>query len=102
MTCPYCGAELMQIDSYYQGRPESFYGTAANGIHYPQTSNYKILGEIYRCPNSSGFDDTEEAQNYINENPNIEENVDEVVCESEINNGHFYTRNGDLVEGYPC
>lgn len=84
MECPYCGAELMYNDYYGTGLQEYYYGTAGNGIYYPST--FKKIGDIYKCPNSDGFeeDDTE-------------------CCKSNIFNGYFYTDlNGNLHEGYPC
>ena len=47
-------------------------------------------------------DDEEEAIEYANRN-NIKINDwQEIVCDSESFNGHFYTdRNGNLHEGYP-
>ena len=74
MECPYCEQELHYNDYYYTGRPENFYGTAGNGIHYP-ASNYKKLGDIYKCDNE----------------------------ECEMFDEHFYTDERDeLHEGYPC
>ena len=58
MECPYCGAELIYDDYYGMGRQESYYGTSGNGIHYPST--FIKLGDIYKCPNSEGFEDSEE------------------------------------------
>lgn len=75
MECPYCEKELIYQDYYYTGRPEGFFGTVANGIHYKQSSDYKKLGDIYKCFN-------EECQRYQE---------------------HFYTdMHGDIHEGYPC
>lgn len=45
MTCPYCNADLKYDSEYYSGRPESFYGTASNGIYYPSTKVHQ--GDIY-------------------------------------------------------
>lgn len=71
--CPYCENDLSYRDEYFSGRPENFYGTAANGIHYPSTK--KHLGNIYKCVN----EDCEQFDQY------------------------FYTNvSGDLKEGYPC
>ncbi len=111
MECPYCGRELTLTDHYGTGRQESFYGTAANGIHYPST--YQKIGDIYKCNNSFGFNNKEEVMEYIevkSENElrgyiqknNLEDWMD-IVCESECFNGNFYTDNsGNLYEGYPC
>jgi len=74
-VCPCCEQELLYVDYYYIGKPSSFYGTAGNGIYYPQTSNYKKLGDIFKCNN-------EECEAYEN---------------------HFYTdEQNNLYEGYPC
>lgn len=63
MQCPYCGTEL---------RCEDYYG---RGI--PGRSDFKKLGDIYKCQNE--------------------------FCESEIFNRYFYTdQNKNLHEGYPC
>lgn len=72
MNCPYCDCDLTYQDEYFSGLPESFYGTAGNGIHYPSTK--KHLGDIYKCKNED--------------------------CEAY--DEHFYTVNNDLREGYPC
>lgn len=73
MECPYCNGNLSYQDEYFMGRPESFYGTAANGIHYTSTKIH--LGDIYKCKNE----------------------------ECEVYEQHFYTDNrGNLNEGYPC
>lgn len=74
MECPYCYCDLSDHGSYYQGKPERFYGTASNGIHYPATPDFKILGRLYRCKND----------------------------ECEAFEQSFYTKNGELVEGNPC
>ncbi len=75
MECPECEEELVNHDYYYCGRPESFYGTAGNGIHYPATPNYRKLGDIFKCGN------------------------EECECFDE----HFYTdEQGNLHHGYPC
>lgn len=99
MQCPYCEAELRYVDYYYSGRPESFYGTAGNGIHYPSTM--QKLGDIYQCPNHEGFDDLDEAQTY-KETIDSDLDVEDIVCDSNGRNGFFYTSNGNLQEGYPC
>jgi len=71
MICPYCDSDLSYQDEYYIGRPEYFYGTAGNGIHYPSTK--KHLGDIFKCKNE----------------------------ECEMFEQHFHTSNGELKEGYP-
>ena len=75
MECPHCEYELTYHDTYFTGKPERFYGTAGNGIYYPATSNYKKLGDIFKCMNED--------------------------CEAF--DQHFYTDSNDnLNEGYPC
>lgn len=74
MECPVCEYELLDHGAYWRGRPEYFTGTTSNGIHYPATPDYKILGRIYKCENE----------------------------ECELFEQSFYTKNGDLIEGYPC
>lgn len=74
MECPYCGGNLQDLGAYYQGRPGNFYGTSSNGIYYPPTPDYKILGRQYRCNNE----------------------------ECEAFESFFYTKNGELLEGNPC
>ena len=111
MECPYCGKELNCVDHHGTGRPECYYGTAANGIYYPAT--YNKLGDIYKCSNSFGFNNKSEAMDYINAqseadlekyiNDNELEDWMDIVCESETFNGNFYTDNNEnLFEGYPC
>ena len=111
MECPYCGQELTCTDHYGTGRPESFYGTAANGIHYPST--YLKSGDIYKCNNTNGFDSVEEVKEYLglNNDDELEEymvlndisNWEDIVCKSGCFNGNFYTdSNENLHEGYPC
>lgn len=91
MECPYCDGELEQIDSYFLGR---------------DTNN--ILGDIFKCYNSEGFETKEELENYrqklLEEGYNREEVLDIEVCESEVDSGHFHTSvNSDgLFTGYPC
>ena len=63
MICPYCNSELKFEDTYYRGKPG---GYVNGGEPYPigyysePSSNYKVLGDIYHCPNSDGFEDVEE------------------------------------------
>ena len=74
MKCPECEEELNYHDYYYTGRPASFYGTAGNGIAYPE-SQFRKLGDIYKCAN------------------------EECECFDE----HFYTdEQENLHQGYPC
>jgi hypothetical protein len=78
MECPYCGAELNCIDYYGKTKYADHY------YIYPQSWIEKE-GDIFKCPNSDGFEDCEEC------------------CDSNMFNGHFYTdRNDNLHEGYPC
>lgn len=111
MECPYCGAELICTDHYRTGIPESYYGTAANGIYYPST--YSKQGDIYKCPHNEGFEDVESVKEYLGlknsdelEEYMIQENIkdwEEIICESACSNGSFYTDNNDeLHDGYPC
>lgn len=111
MECPYCGRELDCVDHYGTGRTEYYYGTAANGIYYPST--YQKLGDIYSCGNSPGFESKEDVMEYINAKSERDleryikdngfETWEEIVCESEVFNGNFYTDSSDnLHEGYPC
>lgn len=111
MECPYCGRELDCTDHYGTGRPEYYYETASNGVYYPST--YQKLGDIYSCGNASGFESKEEAMQYISveSEKDLEkyirdnglESWEEIVCESEIFNGNYYTdSNENLYEGYPC
>ena len=102
MECPYCGTELDCIDYYGTGRQEYFYGTAANGLHYPST--YQKLGDIYKCKNSECFENLDEAKEYKSNNEDLKDIPDdEICCESGSFNGCFYTDNNDnLFEGYPC
>lgn len=88
MECPYCGAELECIDWY--GR-------------YLGTEWEVKFGDIYKCLNTEGFQNEEDAENYILENHIENETVDNVTCESSVFNGFFYTDNQEnLYEGYPC
>lgn len=98
MECPFCGAELICIDYYgYRQVAEHYY-------IYPQSWIEKE-GDIYKCPNSDGFENLEEAKKYLEENEkelgNI--NLEEVCCYCNCFNGYFYTNSkGTLFEGYPC
>ena len=102
MECPYCGAELICTDHYGTGRQEYYYGTASNGLYYPST--YQKQGDIYKCPNSDGFEDLDEALSYVYEHSDLEVDLlEELCCESGCFNGNFYTdSNDELHEGYPC
>ena len=92
MECPYCNAELINTD---------WYGRKINGEHYWIPSHWEKEGDIFRCPNSEGFEEKEEAREY---DPNFEgEDWEEISCESFCHNGSFYTdSSGDLSEGHPC
>jgi len=95
MECPCCGAELEYHDYYYRG----IYGT----------ETYEKLGDIYKCPNFEGFENEEDAKEYVEFN-NLEigegknfETIEEVCCQSAEWDGNFYTNMQDeLYEGYPC
>jgi hypothetical protein len=108
MECIYCGHELIWCDSYGRGYRESYYGTAANGIHYPST--YEHIGDIYKCKNHEGFSTEEEVIQYLTDNNLSFDDLgvscwEEVVCDSAYHrvSGSFYTDEYDnLKEGYPC
>ena len=89
------------VDTYGTGKPEYYYGTAANGLYYPST--WEQLGIIYQCPNIDGFEPKEDAILYADEN-NIEYNDwRDIICNSSCFNGYFYSdKNEELHEGYPC
>lgn len=109
MECPYCQTELKHCDTYFRGKP----GRYVNG-HLPHplgyysepSSNFKVLGEIYKCPNYQGFDDAEDAKRYRdsdNCSNKTEMDDQELTCDSYMFNGNFYTdEQGNLHEGYPC
>lgn len=98
MDCPYCGAELVWDDYWMRG-------VGGNKE-----------GDIYRCPNSEGFDSYEDAEDYaINmcECDTLEELLgkeglecwENITCGSSMFSvcGSFYTdKSGELFEGYPC
>lgn len=89
MQCPYCGTEL---------RCEDYYGRGILG-----RSDFKKLGDIYKCQNSFGFNNEEEAEEYAEKNYIEHEDWQDIVCASESFNGNFYTdERGTLHEGYPC
>jgi len=99
MECPYCGADLVCDD---------YYGKTVYAEHYyiyPRSWIEKT-GDIYHCPNSEGFEVREDALDYADKNKDAVEcfvKWDEIVCESSMSNGHFYTDKQDnLHEGYPC
>lgn len=94
MECPYCKTELINCDSY---------GKTIYGEHYWIQSYWEKLGNIFKCPNSEGFQYESEAKDYANENNINIENWEELSCESGCYNGFFYEdRNGNLRQGYPC
>lgn len=105
MDCPYCNAQLNQTDTYFRGRPGGYVnGSSPHPIGYysPPTSNYEVLGEIFKCPNYEGFADTGEAEEY-KKSTNSEEPVEDISCESSIFSGNYYTdKQENLHEGYPC
>lgn len=96
MECPYCDAELVYHD-YYGKRDHN------------TLSGIRRTGDIFKCPNHEGFDTQEEAEEYAlnagyatGEDLN-KEGWEEIVCDSAIFNGCFYTdANDNLREGYPC
>lgn len=95
MECPCCGAELEYHDYYYRGMQG--------------TESFEKLGDIFKCPNSEGFEETEESQAYVESN-NLEigegkdfETLEEVCCDSANHSGFFYEDySEDLQDGYPC
>lgn len=95
MNCPYCGAELDYHD-YYGNKDFIIYGIG------------KKSGDIYKCPNYERFSDLDEAQEYLDKTGQTLESIgvtslEEVVCDSYMFNGNFYTDQRDnLYEGYPC
>lgn len=107
MECPYCGSELKYDGEYYTGIPGRYVnGSAPSPIGYysEPSSNYKVLGEIYKCPNSEGFQDEDEAIEYAKNNGIEFTDPSEIVCDSNSHrvSGSFYTENNELKEGYPC
>ena len=92
MECPTCGVEL--IDHDYYGKTD-----------HNTMSGIRKIGDIYKCPNSEGFEEKEDAIAYAKDN-GIEyedDNWEDIVCESAVDNGFFHTdRNDNLKEGYPC
>lgn len=96
MECLYCGAELECTDYYGKMKYAEHYYT------YPQ-SQIEKEGDIYKCPNSEGFETKEDAIRYAKEN-NIEYNDwEDICCNSGCFNGNFYTdKQENLYEGYPC
>jgi hypothetical protein len=108
MRCPYCNSDLIYEEEYYRGKP----GRNVNGSQpYPigyysePSSNYKVLGEIFRCPNANGFEDESEAIEYAKNNDIEYSEVSEIVCESNCHHvcGSFYTdEDGNLHNGFPC
>lgn len=96
--CFYCGSELDHEDTW------------GVGAHWVRDNNPE--GEIYRCPNHDGFENEEEAIDYMVELGGtimMEEfgwsSWKDIVCDSNTHHvsGMFYTdRSGSLKEGYPC
>lgn len=95
--CVYCGSELVYEDTW-------------GVVPYWKQDN-KSEGDIFRCPNHEGFEDKDEAINYLKQQGQYDEfflsnfTWEDVVCESNCHyvSGMFYTdRNEDLHEGYPC
>ena len=90
--CPNCGGELESQGDF--GRLASH-------------QDGKVIGHIYKCPNTEGFEDKELEQSYLDENPDIkiELQKDEApVCNSAVHNGFFHKLKGSdwLTDGYPC
>lgn len=93
MECPYCGAELIQTDTWgYLARHQSG----------------EVLGEIYECPNHDGFENKEEFETFLRETNQLIEDLgvekwEDACCENAQGTRHYYTdKCGDLHEGYPC
>src|ERR1017187_8897416 len=87
MECTYCGAELED-----QG-PWGYLALHQSG---------EVLGRVYKCPNSEGFQSDDEAKMYIGE---YKTPLEDAVCESGLHrvSGCFYTdKNDNLHTGYPC
>lgn len=90
MECPYCGAELTYVDYYGRRKFAEHYWI------YPQSWIEKI-GDTYKCPNTEGFDNEEEKENFIIYN-NAEDLGEDTVCLGDS----FYTdERNDLHEGRP-
>lgn len=95
MKCPYCNAELNE---------NGHYGYLA------QHQSGEVLGYIYKCPNSEGFENIEDILEYLDfSNQTMEDlvinNLCDIVCYSNVFpvSGSFYTdKNQNLFEGYPC
>ena len=97
MNCPYCNAELMHEDSF--GTLDFINGRDRNGKR----------GDIYKCPNSNGFESEYDCKYYLKEiDETLEslgyESYEDVICENQHGNGFYYTyENSDFLrEGYPC
>lgn len=95
MKCPYCDSALTYEEEY--------------GYLAPHQTG-EVLGYIYKCPNSEGFDSEKEANEYLDligetlETMGIE-SWEELTCYSSEFHvcGSFYTdKHGELHEGYPC
>ena len=100
MECTYCESELT-----YEGP----YGKGNLAAQEKYGYGWEKHGDIYRCPNSDGFNSKEEADAYLKEigetlNSLGLESWEELVCDSATHNvsGSFYTNNDNLKEGYPC
>jgi hypothetical protein len=95
MKCPFCNIELLD---------NGIYGYLA--LH----QSGEVLGRIFKCPNSDGFESEELAKDYlllIGETLNklCLSSWEEVTCESYkfYVSGSFYTdKHDNLHEGYPC
>ena len=95
MECPYCDS-LLEYESEY-------------GYLAPHQTG-EVLGYIYKCPKSEGFDSEEEANEYLNHIGETIESIgveswEELTCHSSVFHvcGSFYTdKYGALHECYPC
>jgi len=98
MECPYCNSELEHTDSF------------GNSNYILRGDQNGKSGDIFKCPNHEGFEDENEAKNYLEkEKVSIEdlgfESLSDVVCQSSEHyvSGSFYTdRQENLHNGYPC
>jgi len=96
MECPYCGKELEIIDYYGKMQYSEHYWI------YPHSWIEKE-GEIFQCNYVDGFEDKETAIEYAKSNDIKYESWEEIICNSAVFNGYFYTdSSGNLCEGYPC
>ena len=108
MNCPYCNHEMRFVDEYYQGRPGKVVNGSSPhpmGYYSEASSDFLVLGQIYKCKNHEGFESPEEAHEYdqVQTHTGHPGDWEEIVCASADSNGFFYTDlRGDLHDGYPC